>query len=149
FIAAVDGHRFFFHACPPIPGMRLRTRGQCKRIGFPICGKRDELERITLIVYAKRKMHFRADKMRISLVFRAELKRKIHIIQRCCGIMLLQATGPLPRARAETAAKTQPKTGALQDWVRALEATASIPQTPERILSRVVAEIARERPDAP
>ena len=38
---------------------------------------------------------------------------------------------------------------ALRDWVRALEATAPIAREPERTLANVIAEIARERPDAP
>jgi fatty-acyl-CoA synthase len=38
---------------------------------------------------------------------------------------------------------------ALRDWVRALEATASIADQPQRTLARVIVEIARERPVAP
>src|SRR5580704_15511269 len=40
------------------------------------------------------------------------------------------------------------KTGALQDWVRALEATATITAKPHRILSSVIAEIASSQADA-
>src|SRR5580698_9218969 len=40
------------------------------------------------------------------------------------------------------------KTGALQDWVRALEATATITAKPRRILSTVIAEIASSQADA-
>jgi fatty-acyl-CoA synthase len=40
------------------------------------------------------------------------------------------------------------KTGALQDWVRALEATATITAKPHRILSTVIAEIASSHADA-
>jgi fatty-acyl-CoA synthase len=50
---------------------------------------------------------------------------------------------------AETAPKTGTKTGALQDWVRALEATAAISANPQRILSSVIAEIAQRQPEAP
>jgi fatty-acyl-CoA synthase len=41
------------------------------------------------------------------------------------------------------------KTGALQDWVRALEATARIAGNPERVLSDVVAELAQAHVSAP
>ena len=41
------------------------------------------------------------------------------------------------------------KTGALQDWVRALETTAPIVRNPERILSSVVAELAEAYGDRP
>jgi fatty-acyl-CoA synthase len=41
------------------------------------------------------------------------------------------------------------KDGALHDWVRALEATAPIAGNPQRILPRVIAEMAKERGDAP
>jgi fatty-acyl-CoA synthase len=45
--------------------------------------------------------------------------------------------------------KAGSKTGALQDWVRALEATAAISANPRRILSSVIAEIAQDKADAP
>ena len=41
------------------------------------------------------------------------------------------------------------KDGALRDWVRALEATAPIAGNPQRILPRVIAELAQSRGDAP
>src|SRR3984885_14477416 len=41
------------------------------------------------------------------------------------------------------------KTGALQDWVRALEATAPIAGNPERVLSEVIAELAQAHSSAP
>ncbi len=53
------------------------------------------------------------------------------------------------QAASQPDAKTGTKTGALQDWVRALEATAAISANPQRILSSVIAEIAQKQPDAP
>jgi len=41
------------------------------------------------------------------------------------------------------------KTGALQDWVRALEAMAPIARNPERVLSDVIAELAQAHGSAP
>jgi fatty-acyl-CoA synthase len=41
------------------------------------------------------------------------------------------------------------KTSALHDWVRALELTAPIARNPQRVLSRVIEEIAISRGDAP
>ena len=41
------------------------------------------------------------------------------------------------------------KAGALQDWVRALEATAPIARNPERILSSVMAELVETHGDRP
>jgi fatty-acyl-CoA synthase len=41
------------------------------------------------------------------------------------------------------------KDGALRDWVRALEATAPIAGSPQRILPRVIEELAETRGDAP
>jgi len=41
------------------------------------------------------------------------------------------------------------KDGALRDWVRALEATAPIAANPQRILPRVIEELAETRGDAP
>ena len=41
----------------PVP---LPDMGQFRRTGFLIGGKRDELERITLIVYGQRKRRFNA-----------------------------------------------------------------------------------------
>jgi fatty-acyl-CoA synthase len=46
-------------------------------------------------------------------------------------------------------AKAGAKSGALQDWVRALEATAAISANPRRILSSVIAETAYNKADAP
>ena len=46
-------------------------------------------------------------------------------------------------------AKSGAKTGALQDWVRALEAPAAISANPRRILSSVIAEIAHNKADSP
>jgi fatty-acyl-CoA synthase len=42
-----------------------------------------------------------------------------------------------------------PKSGALQDWVRALQATAPIARNPQRILPRVIEEQAELRGEAP
>ena len=53
------------------------------------------------------------------------------------------------QAASQSGTKTATKTGALQDWVRALEATAAISANPQRILSSVIAEIAQKQPDAP
>jgi fatty-acyl-CoA synthase len=51
------------------------------------------------------------------------------------------------------AERAKPRTGgkdsALRDWVRALEATASIAGNPQRILPRVIEELAETRGDAP
>ena len=41
------------------------------------------------------------------------------------------------------------KGGSLHDWVRALEATAPIAGNPQRILPRVIEELAHDRGDAP
>ncbi len=67
--------------------------------------------------------------------------------------MLHQQKRPAPEPGAEPASKggstAGSKTGALQDWVRALEATATIAAQPRRILSGVIAELAQNQPDAP
>ena len=62
---------------------------------------------------------------------------------------LHQQKYPAPQADAETAQKIGPKTGALQDWVRALEATATISTNPRHILSSVIAAIAHKHAEAP
>ena len=49
------------------------------------------------------------------------------------------------RARSQTGGKDS----ALRDWVRALEATAPIAANPQRILPRVIEELAETRGDAP
>ena len=49
------------------------------------------------------------------------------------------------RARPQTGGKDS----ALRDWVRALEATAPIAANPQRILPRVIEELAETRGDAP
>ncbi len=57
---------------------------------------------------------------------------------------LHQQKQPVP----QTGATAAPKAGALQDWVRALEATAAISANPRRILSSVIAGIAHDRGEA-
>ena len=55
-------------------------------------------------------------------------------------------------ALVELEAKQRPARGsesALRDWVRALEATASIAQKPQRLLSDVIEQMAQVRADAP
>ena len=54
---------------------------------------------------------------------------------------LIEAERARPRASG--------KDSALRDWVRALEATAPIAANPQRILPRVIAELAETRGDAP
>ncbi len=54
---------------------------------------------------------------------------------------LLEAERPKPR--------TGGKDSALRDWVRALESTAPIAANPQRILPRVIEELAETRGDAP
>src|SRR5580704_18282817 len=54
---------------------------------------------------------------------------------------LIEAEQARPRAGGEDSA--------LRDWVRALEATASIAANPRRILPRVIEELAETRGDAP
>jgi fatty-acyl-CoA synthase len=51
--------------------------------------------------------------------------------------------------RKQPAPRGDGKDSALQDWVRALEATAPISRNPQRILSSVIADIAQSRGDAP
>ena len=54
---------------------------------------------------------------------------------------LIEAEQARPRAGG--------KDSALRDWVRALEATAPIAGNPQRILPRVIEELAETRGDAP
>jgi fatty-acyl-CoA synthase len=69
------------------------------------------------------------------------LKRKIHFDRQSSGMTLHQQKQPMPEAGG--------KTSALQDWVRALEATAPIARNPERLLSDVIAELAEAHGNAP
>jgi fatty-acyl-CoA synthase len=68
------------------------------------------------------------------------LKRKIHFVSPSSGMTLIEAEQARPRAGG--------KDSALRDWVRALEATAPIAGNPQRILPRVIEEIATTRGDA-
>jgi fatty-acyl-CoA synthase len=69
------------------------------------------------------------------------LKRKIHFVLPASGMTLIEAEQAKPR--------TGGKDSALRDWVRALEATAPIAANPQRILPRVIEELAETRGDAP
>jgi fatty-acyl-CoA synthase len=69
------------------------------------------------------------------------LKRKIHFVLPSSGMTLIDAEQARPR--------TGGKDSALRDWVRALEATAPIAGNPQRILPRVIEELAETRGDAP
>jgi fatty-acyl-CoA synthase len=69
------------------------------------------------------------------------LKRKIHFDRQLSGMTLHQPKQPAPQAGG--------KPSALQDWVRALEATAPIARNPERVLSDVIAEFAQVHGSAP
>src|SRR5579862_9036219 len=75
-----------------------------------------------------------------SLEFYRFLKRKIHFVLPSSGMTLVEAEQARPRAGG--------KDSALRDWVRALEATAPIAGNPQRILPRVIEEIATTRGDA-
>src|SRR6202047_2685472 len=76
-----------------------------------------------------------------SLKFYLSSKRKIHFVRPSSGMSLLEAERAKPR--------TGGKDSALRDWVHALEATAPIAATPQRILPRVIEELAETRGDAP
>src|ERR1700686_4445161 len=76
-----------------------------------------------------------------SLKFYLSSKRKIHFVRPSSGMSLLEAERAKPR--------TGGKDSALRDWVRALEATARIAGNPQRILPRVIEELAETRGDAP
>src|SRR5580692_4637750 len=76
-----------------------------------------------------------------SLKFYLSSKRKIHFVRPSSGMSLLEAERAKPR--------TGGKDSALRDWVRALEATAPIAGNPQRILPRVIEELAETRGDAP
>jgi fatty-acyl-CoA synthase len=69
------------------------------------------------------------------------LKRKIHFDRQSSDMTLHRQKQPAPQAGN--------KAGALQDWVRALEATAPIARNPGRILSDVVAELAQAHGSVP
>jgi fatty-acyl-CoA synthase len=69
------------------------------------------------------------------------LKRKIHFDRQSSGMTLHQ-----PK---QSASQAGGKTGALQDWIHALEATAPIAGNPERVLSDVIAELAQAHGSAP
>jgi fatty-acyl-CoA synthase len=69
------------------------------------------------------------------------LKRKIHFDRQSSGMTLHQQKQPAPQGSE--------KTSALQDWVRALEATAQIARNPERILYDVILDMAQANGDAP
>jgi fatty-acyl-CoA synthase len=76
-----------------------------------------------------------------SFEFYRFLKRKIHFVLPSSGMTLIEAEQATPR--------TGGKDSALRDWVRALEATAPIAANPERILPRVIEELAETSGDAP
>src|SRR5580692_8673492 len=69
------------------------------------------------------------------------LKQKIHLVAPPSGMTLLETEPARPRHGG--------KDSALRDWMRALEATAPIAANPQRILPRVIEELAEARGDAP
>jgi fatty-acyl-CoA synthase len=75
------------------------------------------------------------------LEFYLFLKRKIHFVSPSSGMTLIEAEQARPRAGD--------KDSSLRDWVRALEATAPIAGNPQRILPRVIEELAERHGDAP
>jgi len=68
------------------------------------------------------------------------LKRKIHFVGRWSGMALVEIERPTHSGAGKDAA--------LRDWVRALEATAPIAGHPQRILPRVIEEVAHRRGEA-
>jgi fatty-acyl-CoA synthase len=100
------------------------------------------LETITLIVSDDgRRAETSDDRLCRSFKFYRLSKRKIHFVRPSSGMSLLEAE----RAKPQTGGKDS----ALRDWVRALEATAPIAGNPQRILPRVIEELAETRGDAP
>jgi fatty-acyl-CoA synthase len=67
--------------------------------------------------------------------------QKIHLVAPPSGMTLVETEQAKPQGGG--------KDSALRDWVRALEATAPIAGNPQRILPRVIEDLAQSRGDAP
>jgi fatty-acyl-CoA synthase len=78
-----------------------------------------------------------------SFKFYPILKRKIHFVGRCSGMILAETT--------EAAGGSAGSSGdtVLHAWMRALEATAPIAKQPQRLLLDIIAERARKQGNTP
>jgi fatty-acyl-CoA synthase len=79
-------------------------------------------------------------RIRKSFKFYRLAKRKIHFVTPCSSMALLELERVSPAGRG--------KDTALRGWVRALEATAPIASHPQRVLPRVIEELAQSQGEA-